>query len=265
MERILIGLCVVTFPEMTEMQIHCIQQYFAQKCSFIIVDNSKTQSTAYEFQQLAKRLGLTYMRCAVNIGPSDNHAACLNVAMKTMATMANDYEYFGILDTDMFPLQPFDLKEYLKGEYNVMSTMQIRGPFQYLWPGFVFWTRETVIHHASWDIVSDSTWKTDSGGGTHYHLMAHPEIRVFDIHFFPIYAREHYIHEILPDWLRAYLVRMEDVSKAFDVAFWHDVVKIGSSIMFFHLRDMSNWKRNSPDFVNQKFREFQSHWPIKQA
>jgi len=265
MERILILLCVVSFPAMTEIQIKSVQTYFAQVPTFIIVDNSKSIGESNQFQRLASQHNCHYLRCDTNIGPSENHAACLNMGTKLMSAMAQDFDFLGILDNDLFPMTNFNIRDYLNEDTNAMSAVQIRGQIRYLWPGFAFWSRKTYLHQAAWDIIAEFNAKTDSGGATYYHLQANPHIHVKDVNFFPIWSKEEALRESIPNYLTSFFERMEIICKAYHVQFWHDFVKLNDKVVFFHLRDMSNWKRNSPEFVQQKFREFQSHWPIKHA
>jgi hypothetical protein len=257
MGKVKLVICVVQFPEITELQIRLLRIYIRQPVSFVIVDNSRTHALADAYRRLAEKESCEYFRCNVFGNASSNHAAGINIGLHSMIR-TDEYIYYGTVDNDLFPIHPIDLDDLLQTD-TVLTHEQQRQHIRYFWPGLCIWRVETYLQNAKWDIIRDNGVSTDSGGGVYYHILAHKkDIRVNAVgaiaslnnpEFF------NYCADIFPkiqDCMRA----IEVVSKQHSRTFWIDLMFVKEKPYFFHLRDISNWQCANPAFVNAKVSTF---------
>jgi hypothetical protein len=141
-----IDLVVVAFnrPDMIEYQHIFLQKNFKNAFHYTIADNSNQPEAREALRTYCQENNLTYLSLPTNPfhAPrySDSHGAALNYVWRNYLKYRKA-SYIGILDHDIFPIEPIDLKETLSnqdfyGMLQVYDNAELKdGKLMYLWPG----------------------------------------------------------------------------------------------------------------------------------
>lgn len=144
-----LDLVVVAFnrPDMIEYQHLFLQKNFINAFRYTVADNSNTPEARTALRQYCKQHNLPYLSLPVNPfkAPrfSDSHGAALNYVWQNYLK-PRGASRMGILDHDIFPIQPFELNNILDKQdfYGMLQEYENpnlkAGKLFYLWPGLAF-------------------------------------------------------------------------------------------------------------------------------
>jgi hypothetical protein len=134
-----LDLFVVGFgrPDLLVEQIRLLRKNLLDEHGICVLDNTPDDLTAVKMQEICTLLDVGYLRVE---SKKHEHVD----GLKTAARIAADIEadYWGVLDHDVFPRSPVNLIEKIQaaGFYGIGQRHSPTGR-QYLWPGFIFFSR----------------------------------------------------------------------------------------------------------------------------
>jgi hypothetical protein len=124
--------------ELVKHQFSLLKKHFKGNFNFLIADNSSDSNIRKEISDYCKRTNISYVSLPLNPYKtgSQSHAAALNWVLKNYI-LERKPAYFGFIDHDIFPIEPFSIEEILKKQ-PVYGLLQQREQLWYLWAGFCF-------------------------------------------------------------------------------------------------------------------------------
>ena len=156
-------LAVVTFnnSKVVDYQIRCLNRYFKFPFRFTVFDNSTNDSIALDIRDICNKYGVVYVRLPEqNFIPkgmgSYSHGIACNYLFEKYIRHGGA-KYFGLLDHDIFPVEEFDISEYLEKQF----FYGVKHKF-YLWPG-LFFIRMDVIKNKKIDFRPSLHLHGDTG------------------------------------------------------------------------------------------------------
>ncbi len=135
-----VDLIVVAFNDLKLLQYqHELMKKYVKNGATIICDNSNNPEKAQEIYQFCRENDITYIKVPhfLREDPSRNHARALNWIMKNVVFKRE--KNFLILDHDIFPFAPVDVKDYFAKP--AFGKIARRGEYWYFPPifcGFAF-------------------------------------------------------------------------------------------------------------------------------
>ena len=144
-EKDFCDLAVVTFnnSKVVDYQIRCINKYFKFPFRFTVFDNSTDCTIALEIENICNRHGIVYIKLPKqsfmpkNMGSYSHGIAC-NYLFENYIRNGGA-KYFGLLDHDIFPVEKFDVSEFLEKQF----FYGVKHRF-YIWPGLFFIKMDAV-------------------------------------------------------------------------------------------------------------------------
>lgn len=130
----------VTFnnPALLTMQHSLIKKHVKSNYNLLVADNSSDGNCRQEIEAYCKNNKIGYISLPRNpyTSGSCSHAAAMNWVIKNYISLKKP-AYFGFIDHDIFPIEPFDITTILSDQ-PVYGLLQEREPYWYLWAGFCF-------------------------------------------------------------------------------------------------------------------------------
>lgn len=174
-------LAVVAFnnPELIELQHEKLVTHLTHPFDYIVVDNSSDTKVSDQLRALCEAKNISYILLPKNpltgIRTSGSHGIALNWCYRNIIQRYKP-TYFGFLDHDLFPLQDVSLAEKLHTGFYGIKKKRPKN-FWYLWPGFSFFTYETVkdisINFFPYHGGQDGSIFLDTGGANYPLLYKH--------------------------------------------------------------------------------------------
>jgi len=153
-------------PMAVRHQIRLVRKYLGDIHVHCVADNSNDDAASKEIADLCRDAGVAYVKLPVNPyqdigGGSRSHACALDWMVKNYIGRSKS-RYFGFLDHDIFPSQPYSIASHLERQ-PLYGHLQERGGIWYLWPGFCFFDR-AAIDIGALDFSPSELQGTDTGG-----------------------------------------------------------------------------------------------------
>ena len=125
-------------PELIKHQFHLLKKYFKGSYNFLIADNSSDKNARKQIEEYCKTQSISYISLPTNPYKtgSQSHAASINWVMRNYIGVKQP-DYFGFIDHDIFPVEPFSVEDILKKQ-SIYGLLQQRESLWYLWAGFCF-------------------------------------------------------------------------------------------------------------------------------
>lgn len=119
-------------------QVDLLRKYFTTTFNLVIADNSSDTECRNKIATYCKSENISYIPIPKNpfSTGSQSHAATVNWMMKNYIIKKRP-AYFGFIDHDIFPIEPFSIENILNKQ-PVYGLYQERKPLWYLWAGFCF-------------------------------------------------------------------------------------------------------------------------------
>lgn len=131
-------LAVVSFnnTKVIEYQIKTLRKFFVYPYRYTVFDNSNNNEISKEIKQICTENDVGYVKLPrqefIHDFPSYSHGIACNYLYNKYIRNGGA-KYFGILDHDIFPVEKFDISEYLEKQF----FYGVKHRF-YIWPGFFF-------------------------------------------------------------------------------------------------------------------------------
>ncbi len=152
-------------PDVIEWQIHLVRRYLAEHESYIVFDNSKKDEARQAIRDLCRRLHVPYVALPRNrLVVSRSHGQALNWIVRNFIAGFSP-KLFGFIDHDIFPTEPFSIRERLKDK-SIYGSVRHDTPTPggwFLWPAFSFF--EGSLLRRRLDFAPSYKFHMDSGGG----------------------------------------------------------------------------------------------------
>lgn len=131
-------------PELVKHQFSLLRKYFRGAYNFIIADNSSDENARVEIEKYCRSVHLGYISLPTNPYKtgSMSHAASINWMVKNYIEFKQP-AYFGFIDHDVFPVEPFSIESILNKQ-DIYGLLQERGSLWYLWAGFCFFAYNKI-------------------------------------------------------------------------------------------------------------------------
>lgn len=161
--------------EFIEYQIKALRKNFVNPYRYTVFDNSNKENCAENINSVCKQYGCKYIRLPKQdskIDVANSHGTALNWIWRKYMCHSSA-SYFGILDHDIFPIKPFDLREYLQGQKlfgyvrKSEKNVFIKQGRWYLWPGLTFFDG-SYIKGRELDFCPDWNHGLDTGGKNYF-------------------------------------------------------------------------------------------------
>lgn len=152
-------------PDVIEWQIHLVRRYLAEHESYIVFDNSKKDEARAAIRDLCRRQHVPYVALPRNrLVVSRSHGQALNWIVRNFVTGFSP-KVFGFIDHDIFPTEPFSIRERLEGK-SLYGSVRRDTPTPggwFLWPAFCFFDGSLLQRRL--DFAPSYKFHMDSGGG----------------------------------------------------------------------------------------------------
>jgi hypothetical protein len=125
-------------PDLIKHQVALLKKYFTGTYNLVIADNSSDRKCREKLSAFCKSEKLTYISLPHNpyTTGSQSHAASVNWVLQNYI-LHKQPAYFGFIDHDIFPVEPFSIDTILQKQA-VYGLLQQRAQLWYLWAGFCF-------------------------------------------------------------------------------------------------------------------------------
>jgi hypothetical protein len=247
------------------IQDACFKKFLKQSFTFLVVDDSEDPSVAEVLKQICSHLQYTYARCPIPTGmnassPSFRHAHALNYGWKVLLQTVNA-KYVGTLDTDLIPVSPIDLEEQMR-KIDVLAARLQNPEFTFFWPGLtLFKVGSQPLEEIRWDLFVKNREGSDTGGATSLYIESVSD--TYSVRYFTWHAvrtePDHVFIETINMFLPPSLIEFckEDVKRLNKPGSqWIVDVFEHSTMLFFHLKNVSNWARNSTEYHHGRVQRF---------
>ncbi|TPK23082.1 hypothetical protein FJ872_05405 [Mesorhizobium sp. B2-5-9] len=152
-------------PDVIAWQIHLVRRHLAEHESYIVFDNSKKEEAREAIRDLCLRQHVPYVALPRNrLTVSRSHGQALNWIVRNFMTGLAP-KVFGFIDHDIFPTEPFSIRDRLKGK-SVYGSVRRDTPTPggwFLWPAFCFFDGSLLRQRL--DFAPSYKFRMDSGGG----------------------------------------------------------------------------------------------------
>lgn len=195
-EKVLIITSAYNRPDFIEIQYHTLNKFLQDDYEFVVFNDANDPSLRSAIKNMSTYLGI---RC-INIPQSIHELPYLerwpgegfhNPAVRNANVVQYALNHLGfahngivaILDSDIFLVRPFSIKEFLKG-YDLGGVLQgysrngIEIP--YLWIGIAFLDMERLPdkEQINFNCGKIKGVPVDAGGYTYHYLRKHPELKI---------------------------------------------------------------------------------------
>ncbi|WP_027060236.1 hypothetical protein [Mesorhizobium loti] len=151
-------------PDVIEWQIHLVRRYLAEHESYIVFDNSKKDAARDAIREICRRQHVPYVALPRNrLVVSRSHGQALNWIVRNFISKFRP-GFFGFIDHDIFPMQPFSVRDQLNGK-RVYGSVRRDTPTPggwFLWPAFSFFDGSLLQQRL--DFAPSFKFHMDAGG-----------------------------------------------------------------------------------------------------
>lgn len=172
----MVGLVIITYNNSSLLlkQVECINKFCKDEFEIVIIDNSTIKESINEIKYYCEKLGLQHIKTnASSINGSSSHAFASNVSYMKLK---DSYEYLFYLDSDLFPIKSFSVKEILKDKlFAGLGQGKLK---TYFWPGCFMW-HNSEIDKSLIDFGTNSEYRLDTGGNLYKVVDSYPDALFF--------------------------------------------------------------------------------------
>jgi len=258
--------CVHSYPEFLYIQDACFKKFLKQTFTFLVVDDSEDPSIPDGLKRICHELGYKYVRCPPPTGindssPSFRHAHALNYGWKVLLQM--EAKYVGTFDTDLVPVCFMDLDIEMKS-VDILAVCLKNKSFSHFWPGLtIFKVGSQPLEELRWDLCSRDGDSSDTGGATTFYIDSIEGTHTIQpVTLFSGYNETNAFileraREILPPALYDFCVEDCDAAIMANCKWYVDILGIApNKMVFFHLKNISNWAKNTLEYHEPRLRKF---------
>lgn len=128
--------------ETISYQIRTIRRFMKGSYNYFVFDNSTDEKEAEQISILCRQDGVNYIRLPHNPyrghgHGSVSHGVALNYAWKHYLSKRDGRNWIGIIDHDIFLVNPIDMDSVLEN-HKLYGRMMTYGKHDYMWPGLFF-------------------------------------------------------------------------------------------------------------------------------
>ena len=171
---------VVNRPDFVEIQEKLFKKFFLDEYQFNVVDDSIDDQISKEFEDICKNCNIVYYRKQQDLKRKKDPA----IAGTQHATETIQWTFDEIIkkkhtdsivlfcDSDMFLLDDFSAKDYMKDEV-IAGSLQVRGHVKYIWNGLMLFNMPKIMSiDSNLDFSGGNVdgEMTDIGGNLHYYF-----------------------------------------------------------------------------------------------
>jgi len=188
-------------PEFIELQHRTFKKFLRDDYKFIVFNDAKSDHLCSAIERMCEKFDIECIRIPQEIhsrpylqrwsteDPTGANCRNANVVMYSLHTKGFKHDdILALIDSDLFLIQPFSIREYLKG-YDIAGLWQGRSKdpsspsVQYLWIGIVFMNMATLpdIQTIDFNCGFVGDVPVDVGGQTYHYLHNHPDVKVRSI------------------------------------------------------------------------------------
>ncbi len=195
-EKVLIFTSAYNRPDFIEIQCNTFKKFLRDEYVFVVFNDARDQILKRQIERTCSQLGVQCINIPQEIhdqpylerwpGEGFHDPAVRNANVVQYALNALGYDHPGIvviLDSDMFLVQPFSIKEFIDGydiagipQGNLSNGLKI----SYLWIGIAFLNMENLPEKRmiNFNCGKINGVNVDAGGYTYHYLFKHPELKV---------------------------------------------------------------------------------------
>ena len=187
-------------PDFIEIQYKTFKKFLKDDYEFIVFNDARESTMEERINAMCRKYGIHCIRIPQSIhnkpylqrwpGESFNAPAVRNSNVVMYSLDQVGFVHKGIvalLDSDMFLIKDFSIKEEYMKNYNLAGLEQQRGTISYLWIGLAFLDMNTMPNHRSINFNCGRVGNTpvDAGGQTYNYLHDNPDVKIklFDANF----------------------------------------------------------------------------------
>lgn len=173
---------VVNNPIFIELQYLSLKKFCQDDFKIVIFNDAKDWpdysnfndiSIKHKIKDICDKLGITHHFLPNNhhknqdfIHASQRHCDTANYIFQNF--QKDNPNPILILDSDMFPIQPFSFERWIKND--VAGILQERDNCTYLWPNLFFMKPNILNETFDWGLLINEKIRTDTGGRTSLYL-----------------------------------------------------------------------------------------------
>jgi len=178
MEGLAIIVIAYNNSDLTIPQINAMAEFSKDPYYLIIVDNSTDEEQAKAIEwKASQHSNIKYVRVrAASVNGSDSHAFAANLAFNMFK---DKYEYMFFADHDLFPVEPFSVKEII-GNQTMAFLPQVRNGIVYPWPGCLMFKVNDLTKNGI-DMTPNVELGLDTGGNI-YPIVSPDDIRFNEVY-----------------------------------------------------------------------------------
>jgi len=174
-----------------ELQYKTLKHFLHDPYEFVVFNDATNKKMEEEINQVCKKFNIRCVRIPQTIhnkpylkrmpGENYNHPCirCANVVQYSLDQIGFQYNgIVAIIDSDMFLVKKFSIKEYLKG-YDIAALPQERNNIIYFWNGIVFFNMKTLPNKTQFNFNCGTIngIGLDVGGYLYYYLKNNLHLR----------------------------------------------------------------------------------------
>ncbi|MGB8468135.1 MAG: hypothetical protein WCE21_03945 [Candidatus Babeliales bacterium] len=181
-------------PDFIEIQYKTFKKFLQDEHEYVVFNDAKDEDMAKNIENICAKYNIRCIRIAQHlheipfadfptVSPAQNssmrHAIGIQFSLDTVGYIHNDIVC--IVDSDMFLIRPFSIRQYLKDEkVAIAAFMRNINDIDFMWPGLVFLcmpelpNKDELCFHCG--IVNGKG--VDTGGYTYHYLHQYPHIKV---------------------------------------------------------------------------------------
>lgn len=166
---------VVNRPDFVEIQKKLFDKFLVDDYQFHVVDDSIDMNLESQFKSVCDENGIVYYKKPprkIMMNPAQSCADAVQWTFDEIIKQNYSEDIVFFCDSDMFLLDDFSIKEYMKDEV-IAGHLQTRDHVYYMWNGIMFFDMKRIMEIDSDLDFSDGNIEgkmTDVGGKLYYYF-----------------------------------------------------------------------------------------------
>lgn len=253
-------------PDFIEIHYHTFKKFLLDDYELIVFNDATNKEIYSEITQMCAQYQIKCIPMPQELHdpcnyPSVRHCSIIKYSLETLGFNAADI--VAIIDSDMFLIREFSIREYLKNFdlAGQLVTRYSQHNVYYVWAGIAFLDMRTMPNKntINFDPAIIENVPTDSGGSTYYYLKQNPEARVK--YFDDIIFLDDFFCDSCKESNQISCAHNIDIMKNLDFSeplielttyCQNYSIEIYLQNTFLHYRAGSNWTGDSSNFILQK-------------
>lgn len=191
-EKVLIITHNYNRPDFIELQYKTFKKFLHDDYEYIVFNDAQDNDLMNKIDAMCAHYNIKSIRIPQEIHsqpylprqPNDNlnranirHANCIQYSLDTIGFDHNGIVF--IIDSDMFPIRPFSIADYMKDK-DIAAFMNKPRGINYICPAFCILSMNKLPDKKTlnFNVCKINGLDVDSGGFTYYYLANHPELKV---------------------------------------------------------------------------------------